>query len=191
MQMLELKGTFEALKDLLSLICDPAAVAPSSKRYSSGIRECQIDLYEFEAYPRGLIGPATILWEAQCASPTGQVDTLPLRKLFIRFHPSILGAVAANVQKCLDALVKRASQKASSSAQAVEEAMSHTVLATYRTLCSFEITGPMATDTVKACLRPIRETPPDKMSAWKNLTPPAGIPAGSIFSLDVQDPRLQ
>ncbi|KAK9898144.1 POP1-domain-containing protein [Cystobasidium minutum MCA 4210] len=190
MQVLELKGDFEALKEVLSFICDPGAVPPYSKRYASGVRECEIDLYEFEAYPCGLIGPATIFWEALPTSSSTSVGSSSLRKLFVRFHPSILGAVAANVQRCLDAVLQRATRKPSTSTQAVEEAMRKTVVASYRTFCTFEVTGPMATDTIKACLRPINETPSEKMSAWKNLMPPAGIPAGSILSLDVQDPRL-
>lgn len=191
LQTLELKGSFAPLKDLLCMICDPAAVPPYSKRYISGVRECPIDLYEFEAYPRSLIGPASVIWAASSTPLEATEDAAVSRQLFLRFHPSILGAVAANVEKCLNALPGRALTSAGSSSNRVEAAARHTVVATYRNLCSFELTGPMATDTIKACLRPVKNTSQEKLNAWKNLTPPAAVPAGSVFALNVQDPRLQ
>lgn len=193
-QTLELKGTLEHLTTVLSMFCDPASVAPYSKRYIGGLRECPVDLYESQAYPAGFIGPATVLWDtpiATGADTAPKSDSQPVRQLLLRFHPSILGAVANTVEKSIAGAHAREARNMAGSHVGSSSASLNTTCSTFRTFCSFDIIGPMATDTIKACLRPVTATPKQKMMVWTGLGPPAAVPSGTILSLDVQDPRLQ
>lgn len=189
-QTLELKGSFEDITRLLAMFCDPTGIAPYAKRYSGGLRECPVDLYETKSYPSKFIGPATVIWDTP---PPESAIPAPshLRLVLLRFHPSILGAVSNMVQGSLWDLHAENGRRSGDLSANTEAAHSSTVATTFRSFCTFEITGPMATDTVKACLRPVVATSSAKLSAWKGLMPPAAVPTGTIFSLDVQDPRLQ
>lgn len=195
-QTLELKGTLQHLTVVLSMFCDPAMVAPYSKRYIGGLRECPVDLYESQMYPGGYIGPASITWNTQ---PVVQVTDSPLesknnaavRQLLLRFHPSILGAVANTVEKSILAAHARQSKIVPTFNSRSDQSSVSTTSSQFRSFCVFEITGPMATDVIKACLSPVAGTSKPKLAIWKALVPPAAVPSGTIISLDVQDPRLK
>ena len=159
-QTIELKGQYEALKELLSTICDAAAVPASSKRFSGGIRECQTDMYYYNAYPTGLIGPVSIIWDTP--SSTEENDNEPaLRQLFIRIHPSILKGITSAVEQALQAFQRKAQRSTTALGMARETAFRNVGMY-FRNFCAFEVTGPMATDTVKACLRPVNSTSDEK-----------------------------
>lgn len=198
-QTLELKGTLEQLKLVLSMMCDPAEVAPYAKRYIDGLRECPVDLYESQSYPGGYIGPATIIWNTtpvvdnRTPPDVLQESDPPIHQLLLRFHPSILGAVANTVEKSLKHALTSSLSGESGSKGSLESSRgeARTIVSIFRSFCTFEISGPMATDTVKACLRPSTRTSREKLEIWKNLMPPAAVPTGTVLSLDVQDPRLK
>ena len=164
-QTIELKGHFEALKAILGMICDASAVPPSSKRYCAGIRECSISLYYCQTYPLGLIGPAQIIWDTPL-SATEDVST-QLRQLFIRFHPSILKSVFSSVQRALDTFPRQASRTVD---DMVHETAFRTVDISFRSLCTFELIGPMASDAIKSCFRPIIEDPAELKMVGKSFS---------------------
>jgi ribonuclease P/MRP protein subunit POP1 len=191
MQTLEVRAHFDTLQEFLSMICDASAVPPYSVRYNSGIRECHTHLYEVGRYPLGLIGPATVIWQESRKSADDE-ETEEFRGIIIRFHPSIMPAVADAVEKCIKRIATTRETRPPVASQNEDVAiLGRFVRAIYRTFCSFEITGPMATDTIKACLKPVRDTSDDKLAAWRNLSPPAAVPSGTVLTFDVYDPRLR
>src|ERR1700737_4735475 len=84
-----LHGKEDAIRALLDMIVEPGSPA-SGKRYSSGTRSCETILYHQGQCPRGMIGPAFLLWKV------GQ----GLRQLMIRVHPAILGQVWDELHLC-------------------------------------------------------------------------------------------
>lgn len=189
-QTLEFKGTLTDLKAVLSMICDPAAIPPYSARYSNGMREGPIDLYQCQMYPAGYIGPATVIWNTLPTMVQPSHDDQPIRRMLLRFHPSILGAVAKAVEYSIS-YVLAGNQGRGVLPNRPSDMQTNKTATNFRSFCTFEITGPMASDTIKACLRPVAGTSQDKLAVWKNLMPPGAVPTGTIISLDVQDPRLQ
>lgn len=158
-QTIELKGQLEALRQVLAAISDAAAVPASAKRFSGGVRSSDIDLYYLDTYPIGLIGPATIIWDS--LSPTDvEQETNPtaLRQLYLRFHPSLLKAVTGAIEQSIKAFQAKAPVLTPGQQHTAEEVAFRSVGMYFRSFCAFEIMGPMASDVVKACLKPINST---------------------------------
>jgi hypothetical protein len=193
-QTLEFKGTLTDIKDVLSMLCDPAAIPPYAARYANGMREGPIDLYHCQMYPREYIGPATVIWDTlpTDTKTNGQPiqNSQTIRRMLLRFHPSILGAVANAAESSLRH-VQAGNPRRTPPVPDVLDVQANKTVTNFRSFCTFEITGPMASDTIKACLRPVAGTSQEKLAVWRNLMPPAAVPTGTIISLDVQDPRLQ
>ncbi|KAH9812442.1 ribonucleases P/MRP protein subunit POP1-domain-containing protein, partial [Melampsora americana] len=59
---LTLSSEEESLIQLFNQILDPFGPNPSSIKYKAGHREINTNLYEFQNYPHGLIGPISIIW---------------------------------------------------------------------------------------------------------------------------------
>src|SRR5271156_3121618 len=57
-----LHGTEPSLSQLLNIVIEPDSAA-AGKRYSSGKRSCETILYHHDQFPRGMIGPALLLWD--------------------------------------------------------------------------------------------------------------------------------
>ena len=173
-QTIELKGQLEALRQILAAISDAAAVPASSKRYTSGIRSAAIDLYYFDTYPIGLIGPATINWDTPSVpDATQESDPKALRQLYIRFHPSLLKAVSGAVEQSLKAFQAKAPVLTPGQQHTAEEVAFRSVGMTFRNFCAFEIMGPMASDVVKACLKPINNAADVKKKVCNMIEKPA------------------
>lgn len=178
-QYLELKGTEDDIKVLLSQVCDKFAISPSSKRYvlhfsfggifglmwslrrySTGARECPTHLFtpmnpmahQTLARLGGLIGPATIIWDT--AAPSSDVDppsAATVRQVLVRLHPAICSAGHA----AFAAVLARNSNCA-------------VVLVKWeKEFLTFEVTGRRATEVVKAVLQPT----PGCSSAVKEVSP--------------------
>ncbi|GAA5870535.1 hypothetical protein JCM1840_004794 [Sporobolomyces johnsonii] len=180
-QYLELVGTFDNLEKVLSKVCDPAAISPCSKRYSSGARECTTDIYDPTlVYPRGLLGPATFIWKPLPTTTTSPSSTsAPSRRtLLVRLHPALA----------------RHAPIAFKHAMNMEMLERDVKLKTFeREFVTFEITGARAAEVVKKVLRVARVTDGVTKEAWRKLRPEAGpgsVPEGMIFGFEVYDPRL-
>ncbi|GAA5941207.1 ribonuclease P/MRP protein subunit POP1 [Sporobolomyces koalae] len=180
-QYFELAGTKSRLQTLLDKVCDPAQISPTSKRYSSGARECTTNIYDpLETYPRGLIGPATFIWRPLSSLASSTTSSPPdensrKRVLLVRVHPS----------------VARQTVQAFESARGTKSRPLITMHS--EEFVTFEITGNKALEVVKATLKPIKGTDAETRSVWHKLDPAAGpgsVPEGMIIGFEVYDPRL-
>lgn len=186
-QYFELEGPLGDLQAVLDTICDPAAISPGSKRYSSGSREVTVDVYDPEAtYPRGRIGPATFIWRPEQlqeqAEPVASTSTSPpppsRRTLLVRVHPAVARLAALAAEKVI--LDKRLG-------------LSVALRRFDNEFLTFEITGQRATEVIKAVLKPTNATDTRTTEAWRKLdshSGPAGVPTGMMFGVSVYDPRL-
>lgn len=178
-QTIELKGRFETLAALLALIVDAAAVSPSSPRYASGVRECQIGVHECAAWPYGYIGPASILWDVPIhhsnnQAPPSSTSDPPLRQVFLRFHPSILTAVTGAVEAAIKDIQANwpGAMPYTSNTHSTDDILSLKSIGKYhRSFTAFEIMGPFSTDTLKACFRPVASTEQEKMQVGRLFLP--------------------
>ncbi|GAA5882191.1 hypothetical protein JCM3774_005460 [Rhodotorula dairenensis] len=186
-QYFELEGPLDDLRAVLDAICDPTAVSPTSRRYSTGSREATVDVYDPEAtYPNGRLGPATFIWKPEDSSdldgPVASTSTSPSsivrRTVLVRVHPAIARAAAlATEQVILDRRL----------------GLSVALRRFEGEFLTFEVTGQRATEVVKAVLKPTNDTDGPTKEAWRKLdshTGPAGVPTGMILGLSVYDPRL-
>lgn len=194
MQTIELKGQLKALQAILSLICDASAVSPAAQRYSNGLRICNTTLHACGSWPFDVLGPADIVWNA---SPPAESEETTLRQVLIRFHPSILFSVTTAVEAAI-ARFQAAAPDDLPIQDRPREVNFRNVAYYHRAFCSFEITGPLASDAIRACFRPIADKASKDSTqrsltaaeAWQNLTSPSSIPEGTVISTDVYDPRL-
>lgn len=163
-QYFQLNGPFADLERILRAVCDPAAISPASKRcvavlmplhlatahfcprsFSSGSRECTADVYDCaQAYPNGLLGPATFIWRPEVADSSPSTSTAsPTRSLLVRVHPAVARHAALSVQHAIERLKLGLS----------------VALKRYEAeFLTFEVTGRRATEVVKAVLKPVKGT---------------------------------
>ncbi|KAA1469823.1 POP1-domain-containing protein [Dentipellis sp. KUC8613] len=76
--LMQVTGPEHVLKRLLESCCDPQGPGPSSKRYTDGVRACDITMYRPNLYPFTLIGPVTLMWrpvDPLLDTDKGQADT--------------------------------------------------------------------------------------------------------------------
>ncbi|GAA6015972.1 hypothetical protein JCM10207_006824 [Rhodosporidiobolus poonsookiae] len=190
-QYLRLSGPFSGLAALLQAVCDPAVPGPAGKRYAAGAREWEGDLYEAgagedgERWPRGLIGPAAIVWmpasssSSSSSSPDAASSSDPPRTLLLRLHPALASSALTSLRLAC------ASLSAPSPSQ-----ISLTPLT--RAYNTFELTGSRATEVLRKVLRPVKGTDGATKGAWRKLgeTGPEGVPRGLVMGMEVYDPRL-
>ncbi|GAA5982659.1 hypothetical protein JCM10908_006736 [Rhodotorula pacifica] len=184
-QYFELEGPLEDLRVVLDEVCDPAAISPASKRFSTGSREVTVDVFDPEAtYPHGRLGPATFIWKPDAASegPIASTSTSPppavRLTVLVRVHPAVARSAALAFEHVI--LEKRLG-------------LSVALRRFDGEFLTFEITGQRSTEVVKAVLKPTNSTDAETKEAWRKLdshSGPAGVPAGMIFGFSVYDPRL-
>ncbi|KAG0146361.1 hypothetical protein CROQUDRAFT_657523 [Cronartium quercuum f. sp. fusiforme G11] len=85
MSQVTLSGNEDMLARVLDQICDPLGPNPCSIKFKPGHREVNINMYEFQSWPYGFIGPASIIWcpvqteaELDCAPPLTQEIRKPV-----------------------------------------------------------------------------------------------------------------
>ncbi|GAA5962704.1 hypothetical protein JCM3765_006172 [Sporobolomyces pararoseus] len=170
-QYFQLDGPEDQLRTLLDKACDPATISPTSKRYSTGARECITNIYDPSLqYPLGLIGPATFIWR-----PLPSKATTNDRSILIRVHPTIARRIVMAFENASKDTTKVKITKH-------EEEFD-----------TFEVTGRKAAEVIKAVLRPVNRASKEVKAAWRKLSPQAGpgsVPEGMIFGFEVYDPRL-
>lgn len=112
------------------------------RRYSNGTREYTTNLYDPSAnFPRGLIGPATFIWDV----PSTEAEE---RHVLVRLHPTI----NKEAHRVLSHVASLHQTVATSSRARAEDFV--TVRALEKELLTFEVTGRRATEVVKAVLKP-------------------------------------
>ncbi|KAM0746936.1 POP1-domain-containing protein [Meredithblackwellia eburnea MCA 4105] len=211
-QYLQLTGSEANLSVMLEALCDKDGPnCPTSKRFTTGSRECHTCLYHPKyvasvvpstpAPYRSLIGPVTIIWKPLPeAEPNPQQTELrdtpnlprppPARTLLVRLHPSLCEAALQAVEIAQGFAISRGMEPLPdgfglSSRVRVDRL--------YKKLLTFEVMGRRATEVVKAVLKPTPGNSKVAHEAWKSLSTSAGpgsVPAGMIVGLQVYDPRL-
>lgn len=136
---IELLGPLDLLRKLLNAVADPQAVSPAAQRYTGGARVCDAVLYAPHAYPRGLIGPATLLWRP---APLNA----PLRTLWVRVHP----AAFDDAWSALTAAAGRALEGTEGQQLEIADLRDEIV--------SFELVGPKGSRVLKGALQPVGDS---------------------------------
>lgn len=157
-----LHGSEDALRRLLDMIIEPGSAA-SAKRYSSGKRSCETTFYHHEQFPRGMIGPGLVVWNASQDQ---------LHQVMLRIHPAILGQVWEELHICAKTV----------DGITIEDARFD--------IGAIDLFGPLATEALFAMLK-IGKGPCSK--AWQHLRglgEPASLPMGALLNLDLCDPRI-
>ncbi|KAL7422007.1 Ribonucleases P/MRP protein subunit pop1 [Cryptotrichosporon argae] len=152
---------------VLSNVC---AGTFAGKQYENG-RLARVLLYHPDTFPRGLIGPADVIWTPSLPASSSQAGSV---RVLLRVHPSILAETAA----ALDTAVAQTPP----SAHAV-----HTG-ALVDDMAAFEIMGPLAGRTIRRVLRAAGDMGTVKKDAWRMLEGDAAD--GTIMGFKVHDPRL-
>ena len=157
-----LHGTEDSLRKLLDMIIEPGSAA-SGKRYSSGKRSCETVLYHHNEFPRGMIGPAMILWRAAGDG----VQTM------IRIHPSIVTEVWEELHVCAKTV----------EGITIEDARFE--------IGSIDLFGPLATEVLFAVLKVGKGTCTKVWNQLRGLVEAGNLPLGSVLDFDLCDPRIE
>lgn len=158
-----LHGTEPSLRNLLEMIIEPGSAA-SGKRYSSGKRSCETILYHYDKFPKGMIGPALILWR-ESQGGLGQV--------MIRVHPSIVTEVWDELHCCAKIV----------EGIRIEDARFE--------IGSIDLFGPLATEVLFAVLKVGKGTCTKVWDQLRGLSDAASLPLGVVLDLDLRDPRIE
>lgn len=112
------------------------------KRFENGSRVAEVLVYQPESFPRGLIGPAEILWQPLTQDKNPHNDAL---RIWIRVHPSIFDQVFSTLKAVSGNIL--AEENLSKRVQALQ-------LRDLRgELESFEIMGPKSGEVLRRVLR--------------------------------------
>lgn len=157
-------GTEIKLRKVLDMIIEPGSAA-SGKRHSQGKRSCETILYHYDKFPRGMIGPALILWRA-----TTQDE---IRQVMIRIHPAIVTEVWDELHLC---------------AQKLEGI---TIDDSRFEIGAIDLFGPLATEVLFAVLKVGKGTCSKVWNQLRGLEDAASLPIGAVLDLDLCDPRIE
>jgi ribonuclease P/MRP protein subunit POP1 len=155
-------GSEEGLRNVLEMMVDPDSPV-TGKRYSSGKRSCEITLYLHDQFPKGMIGPALVLWR------TGQAGS----QVMIRTHPAIVTQVWEELHLCAEKVdnIK------------IEDARFE--------IGSIDLFGPLSTEVLFAILKVGKGSSSKIWHQLRGLTDPGSLPLGAILDLDLCDPRIE
>jgi ribonuclease P/MRP protein subunit POP1 len=156
-------GTEDEFRSLLDMMIEPSSAA-AGKRYSSGNRSCETILYKHSEFPRGMIGPAFILWKV---GQRGQ------RQLMIRVHPAIVGQVWDELHACAKAIGNINIEDARFDIGAID------------------LYGPLATEVLSAVLKTGKGTSAKVWYNLRGLGDAACLPIGAVLDLNLSDPRIE
>ena len=158
-----LRGTGEVLRELLDMIIEPGSAA-AGKRYFSGKRSCESTLYHHDQFPRGMIGPALLLWKA------GQNDSC---QLMLRVHPAIVQEVWEELHVCAKIVGEVGIEDARFEVGAID------------------FFGPHATEVLFAVLKAGKGTCSKVWNQLRGLGDAGNLPLGAVLDLDLCDPRIE
>ncbi|WWD17028.1 hypothetical protein CI109_101465 [Kwoniella shandongensis] len=180
--ILELEGDKD---ELLQMLGHVVAGKFAGSKFECGSRMASVMVYHYNAFPRGLIGPAEVLWQPQEASDAN----LP-KRLWLRLHPSIFNVVWDTLK------LAAASQQTNGDVPSTSKATASAPIQ-IRDLRgdveSMEIMGPKAGKVLRRVLRLCKSEsgqPRKFFELLGRLNDPAEIPEGTVVGLKVYDPRL-
>ncbi|QIX01197.1 hypothetical protein AMS68_006714 [Peltaster fructicola] len=174
-----LRGRYTSLLGALQMLDSDASM--SQLRYSRrwawlrGEIAITTDLYHRDA-PNALIAPVTVIWcpSKELSESTSSVDLDALKGcLLLRVHPSAFFELWEELLR-VSKTVKPAIN--------VEDLRYE--------LGSIELIGPAATEALLAVLKPCSDDDKIVLSQIDGLSNTALLPAGTVFDMEMQDPRL-
>jgi ribonuclease P/MRP protein subunit POP1 len=158
-----LHGTERAVKRLLEMVVEYGSPA-TGKRYSKGGRSCESLLYRHGEFPRGMIGPALVLWKVL---DDGE------RQVMVRIHPSITNEVWEELHICVR-LVEGV---------CIEDARFE--------IGAIDVFGPMANEVLFAVLKTEAGEGEKVWSQLRGVNEPKCLPMGAVIDLNLRDPRIE
>ncbi|KAJ2389052.1 Ribonucleases P/MRP protein subunit pop1, partial [Coemansia sp. RSA 2603] len=175
---LELAGRRAAIAHVLAALAAPDTLAPAVGACSDGSRLAPLTLHRAHAYPRGLLGPATALW--QPASDDEEEGGDSERVLWLRLHPALAADVGAEL----------AAVAGGDGGVHVRDVSSDVV--------AFELLGPRSTALLAAALLgdgaagvAVASVGAQTLQAVAAAPSPAVLPEGVVLALRIHDPRLR
>ncbi|WVQ79961.1 hypothetical protein IAT38_002062 [Cryptococcus sp. DSM 104549] len=146
-------------------------------KFESGARAARVMLYQPDAFPRGLLGPAEILWHPSATpSPT-------TRRIWIRLHPAIFNPV-------WDALKVVSGRQASTAGSSKNSRDPLQIKDLRGELEGLEIMGPKSGEILRRVLRLCKSEKGDKAEFFNHLGDPANVSEGTVVGIRCYDPRL-
>ncbi|TBU44510.1 POP1-domain-containing protein [Dichomitus squalens] len=207
---IELKGPEDIIREALANCCDCQGPGAGAKRFLTGARATETYIYEFNKYPYGLIGPATIMWHADAPGPNGpqapaiirgtnakgkgdgKEKEVPwvdperrIRIVWIRVHPSITEEVHEALRVSTAFALDAAKQTGRTAEVEIADLREHFNV--------FEIMGPKASQVIKGALKPVDDKRDEFKRFWTSLNriqSAGAVPRGMVIGFTVHDPRL-
>jgi ribonuclease P/MRP protein subunit POP1 len=158
-----LHGDEKKIRALLDMIIEPDSPA-AGKRYSSGKRSCETVFFRHGEFPRGMIGPALILW---------RVDKGAARQLMIRVHPAIVEQVWDELHVCAKTVGEINIEDARFEVGAID------------------VFGPLATEVLAAVFRVGKGVSAKVWQHLRGLEDTSSLPIGAVLDLNLSDPRIE
>ncbi|CAE6516502.1 unnamed protein product [Rhizoctonia solani] len=177
MVTLEVVGKVDYIISILKQCCDLGGVGPWAARYISGVRTCQTHIHEVGAWPRGLIGPATVFWKPETPANSTTSTEPTVRVLWIRIHPTALKDTVSSLR---------------SASELIPEACRPEITDLSGDINAFELVGPRTNQVVHGALK-LASPRPEVKQFWKSLAnarSPGNFSSGMVIGLTVHDPRL-
>ncbi|KAJ1309693.1 hypothetical protein OPQ81_006458 [Rhizoctonia solani] len=177
MATLEVVGKIDSITSILKQCCDLGGVGPWAARYTSGARTCQTHIYQFGAWPRGLIGPATVFWKPEIRTDSKIATEYTARVLWIRIYPAAVKDSLSSLQSALEQ---------------ISEADRPEITDLSGDVNAFELVGPRTSQVIHGALKLVGPRHEVK-EFWKSLAnarSPGNFSSGMIIGLTVHDPRL-
>ena len=156
-------GSEEGLRGLLDMIIEQGSPA-SGKRYSSGNRSCETILYRHNEFPKGMIGPALLLWRKR------EDD---LRQLMIRVHPSMIKEAWTELHICARQIGDIT----------IEDARFE--------IGSIDLFGPLGVEALYSILKVGKSSSYKIWNQLRGLNDSPSLPMGAVLDLDLCDPRIE
>ena len=156
-----IQGTEDRLRKVLDMVIEPGSAA-SGKRYSSGKRSCEITLHHHDQFPRGMIGPALLLWRPNATET----------QVMIRVHPAIVEEVWDELHVCTRAVGE----------VRIEDARFE--------IGAIDLFGPLASEALQAILKVGKGTCGKIWNQLCGLDNATSLPIGAVLDLDLRDPRV-
>jgi len=160
-----ISGTEIDLRKVLDMIIEPGSAA-SGKRYSSGKRSCETLLFRHDDFPRGMIGPALILWRV--------VDEGEMRQVMVRVHPSMVEEVWEELHVCAKMVGENIE---------IEDARFE--------IGAIDLFGPLASEVLFAVLKVGKGNCTKIWNQLRGLEDASTLPLGAVIDLNLCDPRIE
>ncbi|WVN87681.1 uncharacterized protein L203_102867 [Cryptococcus depauperatus CBS 7841] len=166
-------------QDIINLLTPITGGKFAGQRFENGTTVARVSFYQHSTFPRGLVGPAEILWQPQPS--TSQFK--PCSKIWIRLHPSIFTQVweSLKISSLQATNVTNSTTKTGANLQIKNRS---------EELEALEITGPRSGEVLRRVFKLCKREKAQKGMFFNNLGDPVRISDGAVIGLSVYDPRL-